>query len=407
MPKTAIIKQNSQYTFKYNTTLGRHGWLRLTPAYSVRLVNDILSVHKGRDLLVLDPFSGTGTTGIVAGQNGYDALLCDINPFLVWFAKAKAHNYTFAEVESARVTVADIISRMNAFIGKKNWTPNIFNIQRWWNTQTLNILAALHASIAETIGEPQTSNEFSLIWIAFCRLVIETSSAAFNHVSMSFNSETKEYDQTNIVSIFDNIATTILNSAEGKISGNISVVNIDSRLLEGLSNIDLVITSPPYPNRISYIRELRPYMYWLKFITTSCDSGDIDWESIGGTWGSATSKLLTWNPTTDVNSNLLKRTVKTIAGTAEKNSRLMSIYVHKYFYDMYEHTKRLYSILNKNAQVYYIVGNSYFFNVPVDSAVLFQEMFEANGFSNVQSRIIRKRNCKKALYEYCISAIKR
>jgi len=407
MPKTSAIKQNAQYTFKYNTTLGRHGWLRLTPAYSVQLVNDILSVHTRRDLFVLDPFSGTGTTGIVAGQNGYDALLCDINPFLVWFAKAKAHNYTFTEIETVRATVTEIVSKMNNFIPKKNWTPNIFKIERWWNPHVLKILAALRASIAETIGEPQTSNEFSLIWIAFCRLIIETSSAAFNHISMSFNNETKEYDQASIVSIFDNIATTILNSAEGEISGNVSVVNIDSRLLDGLSNIDLVITSPPYPNRISYIRELRPYMYWLKFITTSCDSGDIDWESIGGTWGSATSKLLTWKPTTDVQSNLLKKTVKTIAKTAEKNSHLMSIYVHKYFCDMYEHTNRLYSVLNKGAQLYYIVGNSSFFNVPVDSAVLFQEIFETNGFSGVESRIIRKRNCKKALYEYCISAIKK
>jgi DNA modification methylase len=406
MHKTAGVKQNAQYTFKYNTTLGRHGWLRLTPAYSVRLVNDILSINKNKASFVLDPFSGTGTTGIVAGQNGYDALLCDINPFLVWFAKAKAYNYTFIEIETVRETVAEIINKMNAFTDKNNWIPNIFNIQRWWNSQTLKILAALRASIVEIIEEPQEDNELSLIWIAFCRLIIETSSAAFNHVSMSFNSETKKYNQVDIVSVFSNIVNVILNSITEKISGNISVVHTDSRLLDGLSGIDLVITSPPYPNRISYIRELRPYMYWLKFIINSSDSSSIDWESIGGTWGSATSNLLTWKPITDMRSNLLKDTVKTIAETGEKNSRLMSIYVHKYFYDMYEHTKKLYSVLNKNARVYYIVGNSSFFNVHVDSSALFQEMFEINGLFHVQSRTIRKRNRKKALYEYCISAVK-
>lgn len=36
------VQQNAQYTFKYNTSIGRHGWLRLTPAYSVRLVEEIL-----------------------------------------------------------------------------------------------------------------------------------------------------------------------------------------------------------------------------------------------------------------------------------------------------------------------------------------------------------------------------
>lgn len=407
MPKTAVIKQNSQYTFKYNATLGRHGWLRLTPAYSVRLVNDILNVHKDKDMFVLDPFSGTGTTGVVAGQNGYNALLCDINPFLVWFAKAKAHNYTFKEIENIRETVAGIINKTSIFANERNWVPDIFNIQRWWNNNTLKVLATLRASIAETIGEPRSDNEFGLIWIAFCRLIIETSSAAFNHVSMSFNNETKEYDHSSIIVLFSNIINVILDSAMERIEGNISVIHIDSKLLDVLSNIDLVITSPPYPNRISYIRELRPYMYWLKFITTTVDSSNIDWDSIGGTWGAATSKLLTWKPVTDFKSKRLQNTVKTIAATNEKNSYLMSIYVHKYFCDMYEHTKRLYSVLNKNAQVYYIVGNSSFFNVPVDSAALFQEMFGANGFSTVQSRIIRKRNCKKALYEYCINAIKK
>jgi DNA modification methylase len=407
MPKTAVIKQNSQYTFKYNTTLGRHGWLRLTPAYSVRLVNDILNVHKDKDIFVFDPFSGTGTTGIVAGQNGYNALLCDINPFLVWFAKAKAHNYTFKEIKNIRETVTRIVKKISIFASKSNWVPDIFNIQRWWNNNTLKVLAALRASIAESIGEPQSDSEFCLIWIAFCRVVIETSSAAFNHVSMSFNNETKEYDHSSIIALFSNILNVILDSAMEKISGKISVIHIDSKLLDGLSNIDLVITSPPYPNRISYIRELRPYMYWLKFITTAVDSSDIDWDSIGGTWGAATSKLLTWKPVADFKSKQLQDTVKTIAGTNEKNSHIMSIYVHKYFCDMYEHIKRLYSVINKNAQVYYIVGNSSFFNVPVDSAAIFQEMFETNGFSTVRSRIIRKRNCKKALYEYCINAVKK
>ena len=48
------INQNAQYTFKYNASMGRHGWLRLTPAYSVRLVEEILSDLKSRSR-VLEP----------------------------------------------------------------------------------------------------------------------------------------------------------------------------------------------------------------------------------------------------------------------------------------------------------------------------------------------------------------
>ncbi|WP_322490103.1 hypothetical protein [Chloroflexus sp.] len=38
----------------------------------------------------------------------------------------------------------------------------------------------------------------------------------------------------------------------------------------------LVITSPPYPNRMSYIRELRPYMYWLGYLNNGRDAGELD-----------------------------------------------------------------------------------------------------------------------------------
>lgn len=38
------MKQRSDYTFKYNKEQGRHGWLRLTPAYSIKLVKEILNL---------------------------------------------------------------------------------------------------------------------------------------------------------------------------------------------------------------------------------------------------------------------------------------------------------------------------------------------------------------------------
>jgi hypothetical protein len=51
-----MIKQSPQYTFKYNQNLGRHGWLRLTPAYSVELVHNLLTESNIKQN-ILDPFS--------------------------------------------------------------------------------------------------------------------------------------------------------------------------------------------------------------------------------------------------------------------------------------------------------------------------------------------------------------
>ena len=90
---TATVQQRSDYTFKANRNLGRHGWLRLTPAYGVRLVEHLLS-SVDTEAIILDPFSGTGTTGLVAAERGNQAYAFDINPFLVWLGNAKYQNYT-------------------------------------------------------------------------------------------------------------------------------------------------------------------------------------------------------------------------------------------------------------------------------------------------------------------------
>jgi hypothetical protein len=51
-----------EVTFRGNLRSTRHGWLRLTPAYSVGLVHELLATRSRPDLPVLDPFCGTGTT---------------------------------------------------------------------------------------------------------------------------------------------------------------------------------------------------------------------------------------------------------------------------------------------------------------------------------------------------------
>ena len=36
-------------------------------------------------------------------------------------------------------------------------------------------------------------------------------------------------------------------------------------------------------------------MYWLGYLSSGKQAGDMDWQTIGGTWGSATSRLSGWD----------------------------------------------------------------------------------------------------------------
>lgn len=66
------LKQRADYTHKRNAKSGRHRWLRLTPAYSLKVVEEILSSYDDASRIhVLNPFCGTGTMALCAAYHGH------------------------------------------------------------------------------------------------------------------------------------------------------------------------------------------------------------------------------------------------------------------------------------------------------------------------------------------------
>lgn len=399
-------KQNAHLTFKQNQKHGRHGWLRLTPAYSVTLVSELISKTKNASS-ILDPFSGTGTTALSAAYLGLYGTGIEINPFLVWFSELKGKNYSqrdIAKVTDCGSKVADLIHSAQS---RSCDPPPIHNIERWWGKQELDFLCKLKASIHTTTDD--RTNERDILLVAFCRTLIKLSNAAFNHQSLSFKTKDtnptlfdSHKEQEHSALFLGELRTILLPMADNP-SGEFRVVKGDARQPSRVVNqkFDMLITSPPYPNRISYIRELRPYMYWLDFLTNGRDAGEFDWQAIGGTWGVATSRLSEWTPSQDAfKPKSLQRALDAMLNPSNKNGALLSRYVEKYFEDMWRHISDLQNILNDRAEVHYIVGNSTFYGTLLSVEEIYKEMLEAVGFTDLQIVKLRKRNSKAELFEF-------
>jgi len=410
MPVEATsLKQHAELTYKQNKQHGRHGWLRLTPAYSVKLVEQILMDYGTNSQRVFEPFSGTGTTPLCASYSGIDALSVDINPFLVWLGRVKNANYSEGVQVQFREAVASILCALSKPTRVAGELPALSNIERWWNEQELKFVAALRHQTGRYEGQVA-----DLLRIAFCRSMIGLSNAAFNHQSMSFKDETKQTSMlqedswTRCLEHYRKDAAVVEASAGDNPSRTACIELVDARSLSddkiNLGSFDLLITSPPYPNRMSYIRELRPYMYWLDFLHTGKAAGEMDWEAIGGTWGIATSRLLTWKPAGGFVPKYLFPVIKKIRGSHPKNGELMAQYVHKYFDDMSLHFRAARKLMRKGGTVHYIVGNSTFYGNMVASDLLYVDQLGDAGFKNVEARAIRKRNSKKGLIEFHVLA---
>ena len=404
----AVTKRNDRMTYRGNLQQGRHGWLRLTPAYSIQVVEEIICNHPGGKL-VLDPFSGTGTTPLVAMSKGCVAHAVDVNPFLVWLGNLKLSFFEPGTDNELQKAAQQIVKQLR---GENNtsqfWQPDIHQIEKWWDEEVLYALSSLYDCIAR-LKDQHLSD---LLKVAFCRVMIANAHVSFGHQSMSFKSKPKNlFDRSFNPS--DEILEEFLLAAKS-VSETLSLdfKHVESKVFHGDSRnlheilpeqqYDLVITSPPYPNRMSYIRELRPYMYWLGFLKSGREAGELDWKAVGGTWGCATSMLGKWQPSSHL--EIPYKNFAQILSEIRKNNDILANYVHRYFEDMVLHVQSLKKVLSQNATCYYVVGNSVFYETLLPVEEIFQAIFHSEGFSETRVERIRKRNSKKELYEFVVSA---
>ena len=204
------MEQRADLTFKGNLGEGRHGWLRLTPAYSAEMVRRYLPglARKGGGEragaeVVFDPFSGSGTTPLVAAQAGHEACALEVNPFLVWLAKAKTARYDPATVKEVRRAGEHLIGLFRSGEAPRADPPPITDIERWWDEAALGFLRSVKGgieqyrlrrrhrrrhrrrSLASAAGGGNAGKVVDLLRVAFCRTLAKLSDAAFDHQSIS------------------------------------------------------------------------------------------------------------------------------------------------------------------------------------------------------------------------------
>jgi DNA modification methylase len=403
------LSRREQHTFRGNLVSTRHGWLRLTPAYSVRLVETLLGADRGVAAPVLDPFCGTGTTLLSCAQHGLDADTTDINPFLIWLARAKVQAYSGEQVAEARAGIEQMCRAALRARRREAWTPPMFQIEKWWNRSSLAALGRANEALAKCVGQAEV---IDLLRLAFCQTLIERSRAHFGHQSMSLvraGAESDDDDEAEPAAVARSLREAIDRLAQAAIeplpASQRRVLELDARLLHETlpeNHYGSVVTSPPYANRMSYIRELRPYMYWLRYLEDRTSAGVLDWRAIGGTWGAATSKLVTWLP--DSSSTQPDPELSRLLGAIALSSPLLANYVQKYFHDMQKHLHSLRRVLRPGGTAFYVIGNSKFYDVLVPVEVLLARQFERAGFTSVDVQVLRKRTSKKELFEYLVSA---
>ena len=139
------------------------------------------------------------------------------------------------------------------------------------------------------------------------------------------------------------------------------------------------------------------YVYFLDFFTTAREASALDCDTIGGTWGTATSRHAKGE------HKFSHAAVGDIVGDVVQQVRqrdpLMANYVAMYFDDLFQHITQLKRCLTRNAVCAYVVGNSRIKQTMIETDLLLLELFEALGFRKLRLEQIRRRNSGQGLHE--------
>ncbi len=397
-------------TFKAGQVESVHRWYRLTPSYSPGLVRFLIKEFQiTREHFVLDPFSGRGTTSIECQKRGIKALGIEINPLLqqVGSKSIKWNTSHLHLFEKYLTEVSNFIEKYKKFsledvvVAFNTRIPIIHNVFRWWKNYVLKNLII----VREVMLNPEYFPVKDYLWIALNKACLDCANIHRNHPTITFDDDhQREIDvlyevSNNLRMIHDDLMN--LNSEEILFSelSSINLGNSTNNLKQQINHsVDFVITSPPYPNRYSYIHQTRPQLHFMEVLDNVRQATEIDLQAVGGTWGRATSVLqneLIAVPT-DIKSYLC------YYEELKNKSVLMCNYATKYFIDMWKHIKSLKEVKATRFRGAYVVGNSRLSGVEIFTESILSKLFRHEGFEVERIVSFRKRGGRKRLYETAV-----
>lgn len=248
------------------------------------LANNVLS--KTSDT-ILDPFSGSGTVVLESILSGRKAICADSNPFARLLSRVKTQSIPKAKLESASSRLKERI-RKNSF-KEDICLPDVVNLSHWFFPHVTRQLVSIREAIASTRQEDIRD----FFWICFSNCARKVSLAdprlsvpvrlkegqypKGHFLRDKTDAKLRQLKRINVSKVFSDILDqnikrlAILENIE-----NYSYIDMyqDARELIQEGNkiegqVQLIITSPPYPGAQKYVRSSSLSLGWLDLCKSS------------------------------------------------------------------------------------------------------------------------------------------
>lgn len=383
-----IKKWYSEWDFKnYDPNIYSHGFHQYPAKFIPQLARKILRVFTDENSVVLDNFSGSGTTLVECLLlNRKKAIGIELNPFACFMAKVKT---TPIEPNKLREYFLEIVS--NYTNKNMQYDEQVFyNINFWFKKETIRQLSKLKAAILK-IDEENIKNFFLLSLSEVIRRVSLTNHNSFklcrdkNKITENFNpnvlEEFRKVSSRNI-----NLMSQFFDKAKNS-KTEIKIILGDSRIKQQEiedDSVDFILTSPPYGDSrttVAYGQFSRLSWQW---INDDNKIYSLDEDLLGGKNNvDFNNEIIKYSP-------ILKEQLEEInAKSNERAKDVLSFYI-----DLYKALKNAHCYLKKDRYFVLVTGNRTVKNVFLRTDLITSELSTTLGFKTekiLYRNIINKR----------------
>lgn len=329
-----------------------HGIHKYPAKFFPELPRWIISRFSGRGDLILDPFTGSGTSNLEASLMARDSVGIDVDPFSKFVARAKTTLLPETELlDNYRI----LRGWIDGYGEQKllNGIPEFPYRDNWFKPYILKELAYIKTSIERLDASRDVKNYFLVCFSSVIRAVSEADNNCTRTVIR------KKLDKQvlprsaieRFIKRLDYCVKSMQILINARPSGMVDIPeNEDARNLSAYreNSFDLALTSPPYMNAVDYPRTHQLEIYWLGFERGSLKG--LKEKHVGTEVVSAKD----YSELHETGCQSADRTIEKIFRVDPRRAFIAT----KYIRDMVLNLEKVYRVLKPGGRYVVVVGNN-------------------------------------------------
>ncbi|MDD5123327.1 DNA methyltransferase [Methylovulum sp.] len=273
--KQIAVKSARSGTFTDNMKLPVHRWFRYSAGFSAEWAEQLIREYSPS--VVLDPFAGSGTTLLAAQAAGAMAYGYESHPFVARIAIAKTHwNQPVRKLLEAKNELLQVARQ--ATFPEMGVMPDL--LAKCYTPEVLLQLYALRNAYLACAAhfEPEVAQ---LLWLALTAILRSCSFVGTAQWQYILPNKRKSKSLDPFMAFEQKITEMMadMDVLRNSIHCSEAVLLVhDARAVPdevAIDSVDLVVTSPPYPNNYDYADATRLEMSFWGEITGWCDLQEI------------------------------------------------------------------------------------------------------------------------------------